>query len=62
MGPNASISGRCKIDEFVLVGVGATIIDPIVICFNVVIRAGSVVVQKIAEPGTYIGSAAKRNR
>jgi len=62
VGPNASISGRCNIDDFVFVGVGATIIDSISICSNVVIGAGAVVVQNITEPGTYIGSPAKRIR
>jgi len=60
IGPNATISGRCKIGDLVFVGVGTTVIDYISICSNVVIGAGSTVVTDIIEPGTYVGTPARR--
>jgi UDP-N-acetylbacillosamine N-acetyltransferase len=60
IGPNSTISGRSKIGDLVFVGVGATIIDKISICSHVVIGAGATVVENIDEPGTYIGTPARK--
>jgi len=62
IGPNATISGRCKTGELVFVGVGATIKDSISICSNVMIGAGATIVKDITEPGTYVGTPARRIR
>ncbi len=60
IGPNATVSGRGKIGDLVFVGVGATVKDYISICSNVVIGAGATVVSDIVEPGTYVGTPARR--
>jgi UDP-N-acetylbacillosamine N-acetyltransferase len=57
---NATIAGRCRIGGFVMVGAGATVIDRIRICDNVTIGAGATVVRDIVEPGTYVGTPARR--
>jgi UDP-N-acetylbacillosamine N-acetyltransferase len=58
--PNATISGRCVLGDLVFVGVGATIINNINICSNVTIGAGATVKDHITEPGTYVGTPAKK--
>jgi UDP-N-acetylbacillosamine N-acetyltransferase len=60
IGPNATISGRCTIGDLVFVGVGATVKDYLSICANVIIGAGATVVKNITEPGTYVGTPARR--
>jgi len=60
IGPNATISGRCEIDELVFIGVGATVKDFIKICPNVLVGAGATVVSNIVEPGIYLGTPARR--
>jgi UDP-N-acetylbacillosamine N-acetyltransferase len=60
IGPNATISGRSSIGDLVFLGVGSTVIDGISICSNVIIGAGSTIVRNITEPGTYVGSPAKK--
>lgn len=60
VGPNVTISGRCRIGDEVFVGVGATIKDYVNVCSNVVIGAGATVVKDIVEPGTYVGTPARR--
>jgi UDP-N-acetylbacillosamine N-acetyltransferase len=57
---NATVAGRCRIGSFVMVGAGATVIDRIRICDNVTIGAGATVVRDIVEPGTYVGTPARR--
>lgn len=58
--PNVAISGRTTIGNHVFVGVGATVINNLQICDNVIIGAGSTVIKSISEPGTYVGSPAKK--
>ncbi len=58
--PNSAISGRCVLGDLVFVGVGATIINNITICSNVIIGAGATVKDHITEPGTYVGTPAKK--
>lgn len=62
IGPNATISGRCSIGDLVFVGVGATVRDKVSICSDVMIGAGATVVADIVEPGTYVGTPARRIR
>ncbi len=58
--PNSTISGRCKLGDLVFVGVGATIINNINVCSNVIIGAGATVKDHITEPGTYVGTPARK--
>jgi sugar O-acyltransferase (sialic acid O-acetyltransferase NeuD family) len=57
---NATVAGRCRIGAFVMVGAGATVIDRVSVCDHVVIGAGATVVRDITEPGTYVGTPARR--
>lgn len=58
--PNVAISGRCHIGNHVFVGVGATIKNNVRVCSNVIIGAGATVIHDIIEPGTYVGTPAKK--
>lgn len=60
IGPNAVVAGRSKIGDLVFVGTGASIGNYLSICSNVIIGAGATVVRDIAEPGTYVGTPARR--
>lgn len=62
IGPNATISGRCVIGDLTFVGVGATVKDYVTVCDRVMIGAGATVVKDITEPGTYVGTPARRIR
>jgi UDP-N-acetylbacillosamine N-acetyltransferase len=57
---NATVAGRCRIGSFVFLGAAATVIDGINIADRVVVGAGSTVINDITEPGTYVGSPARR--
>lgn len=59
---NATLAGRCVIGRRVMIGAGAAVIDKIRICDDVTVGAGAVVVRDITEPGTYVGSPARRVR
>ena len=56
----AVVAGRCRIGKHCFIGAGATIIDKIVIGDGVIVGAGATVVNHLSEPGTYIGTPAKR--
>lgn len=58
--PGAVISGRCSIGDLVSVGAGAVVREYISICSNVIIGAGAIVTSDIDEPGTYLGTPARR--
>ena len=58
--PGATISGRTKISDSVFIGTGASVINKIEICSNVIVGAGATVVKNITQPGTYIGTPAKK--
>ncbi|MBP2655827.1 MAG: acyltransferase, left-handed parallel beta-helix (hexapeptide repeat) family [Firmicutes bacterium] len=60
VGPNATIMGKVKVDDLVFIGGGVTIINGVAICSNSIIGAGATVVGNILEPGTYVGSPARR--
>lgn len=57
---HVTVSGNVKIGDAVTIGAGTTIIDKITICSNAVIGAGATVIRDILEPGTYVGTPAKR--
>lgn len=59
-GMNPNFAGYTKIGKMTRVGSNVTTIDHISICENVMIGAGSLVIKNIIEPGTYIGSPAKK--
>ena len=59
-GPYSFVSGDCLIGNHVYLGGGARIKQKIKICDNVIIGMGSIVVNDITEPGTYIGIPAKK--
>ena len=57
---NATLSGRAKLGDHVFIGASATVIDKVSICSHVTIGAGSTVIADITEPGTYVGSPARK--
>ena len=60
IGPSSSIAGGVKLGNSTFVG-GGTYINPNVsICDNVIIGSGSLVLNDIEEPGTYVGSPVKK--
>ncbi len=60
IGPSASISGGVKLGKSIFVGGGAYINPNVSICDNVIIGSGSLVINDIEEPGTYVGSPVKK--
>lgn len=60
LSPGVHVSGNVYIGKRCYIGSGAVIREKVLICDDVVIGAGSVVVSDITEPGTYVGVPAKR--
>jgi len=60
IGPGASIGGCCKIGREVYIGIGASIIENIVISDQTLIGAGAVVIFDTKSKGTYVGVPAKK--
>lgn len=58
--PGVHVSGNVYIAENVFIGTGAVILEKVKICTNAIIGAGAVVTKDVVEPGTYIGSPAKK--
>lgn len=58
--PGVHIAGTVNIGKGVWVGIGSTLINNIDICDEVIIGAGSVVIKKIEEKGTYVGNPVRR--
>lgn len=58
--PKVSISGNCTIGNRVYIGTGAVIKEKISICDDVIIGALSFVNRDIVEPGTYVGTPARK--
>lgn len=58
--PNATILGQCILGENVFVGSGAIIRNNARICSDVILGAGTVVINDITEAGTYVGCPAKK--
>lgn len=57
---NATLAGKVRIGNFVMIGAGAIVIDGITICDHTVVGAGAIVVEDIIIPGTYLGIPAKK--
>jgi sugar O-acyltransferase (sialic acid O-acetyltransferase NeuD family) len=60
--PGVTLSGGVTIGHNSMIGTGATVIQYVDICEGCLIGAGSTVVKDITDPGTYVGSPAKRIR
>lgn len=54
------LCGRVTLGDGCMIGAGSVIIDRISICDQVIIGANSTVTKSISEPGTYVGSPARR--
>ena len=57
---NATVAGRSVIGKNCMIGAGATVIDKIQVCDNVIIGAGSLCIRSIDEPGIYVGVPLKK--
>lgn len=60
--PGAHLCGNIRVGARTLVGVGTCIRPGVSICDDVVLGAGSVVIQDIREAGTFIGNPARSMR
>jgi len=58
--PLASLGGEVVLGQRVMVGAGANILPGVRVTDDVVIGAGAVVRNNLAEPGTYVGVPARR--
>ena len=58
--PGATVCGGVTIGAHCLIGAGATLVHGIEVCSGVLIGAGTTVVRDITEPGTYLGTPARR--
>ena len=58
--PGVSIAGNVTIGDRCFLGIGSTISNKINICNDVIIGAGACVVRNITEPGTYVGTPARK--
>ena len=60
--PGATICGGVTVGRFSMIGAGATVIEGIKIAAGCIVGAGATVVHDLMEPGTYVGSPARRIR
>lgn len=60
VGPGATISGDVAIGHGCMIGAGSTVSHGITICPRALIGAGATVVSDVVEPGTYVGTPARR--
>ena len=60
--PGATICGGVTVGRFSMIGAGATVIEGIKIAAGCIVGAGATVVHDLLEPGTYVGSPARRIR
>jgi sugar O-acyltransferase (sialic acid O-acetyltransferase NeuD family) len=58
--PGATVCGDVVIGTNCLVGAGATVVPGVRICAGTIIGAGATVVANVDEPGTYVGTPARR--
>lgn len=58
--PGAHISGNVHLGEYAFIGTGAAVLERRSICGHAVIGANATVSRDITEPGTYVGTPAKR--
>ena len=55
-----NVGGKVNFGERCFIGIGVTLVDNINICDDVFLGAGTVVIRPITEPGTYVGSPARK--
>jgi sugar O-acyltransferase (sialic acid O-acetyltransferase NeuD family) len=60
--PGATLCGGVTVGRFSMIGAGATVIEGIKIAPGCIVGAGTTVVGDLTEPGTYVGSPARRIR
>ena len=60
IGPGATVSGGVTIGDHTFVGAGAVVIHGVRIVEGCLIGAGAVVTKDLTEPGTYVGTPARR--
>lgn len=60
--PGVTVCGNCEIGDGVFLGAGCTVIEQIRIAPGVVVGAGATVVRDLTQPGTYVGTPARRIR
>ena len=58
--PSVNVSGNVLVGQCTELGTGMQIIQGKTITANSIVGAGAVVVKNIEEPGTYVGSPAKK--
>ena len=56
----ATLAGKVTVGDRVFIGAGATVIDGVRIGSDIVIGAGATVTRDLLEPGTYVGTPAKK--
>lgn len=59
LSPRVAMAGFVKIEELVIIGINATIIDNVKVCQNTQIGGGTVVINDILNHGLYVGNPAK---
>lgn len=59
LSPRVALAGFVKVEELVVIGINATLIDNIKICQNTQIGGGTVVINDILINGLYVGNPAK---
>lgn len=58
--PKVSISGNVRIADRVFLGTGANVLERLAIFSDIVVGAGATVVRDLREPGTYVGTPARK--
>ncbi len=58
--PGVTICGNCVLEDGCFIGAGATIIEQMHIGPGVVVGAGATVVRSLTQPGTYVGTPARK--
>jgi UDP-3-O-[3-hydroxymyristoyl] glucosamine N-acyltransferase len=58
--PGTIVAGSCSIGNNCVLGLRSTVIDNIRISDNISIAAGALITKNLTEPGTYIGSPARK--
>jgi sugar O-acyltransferase (sialic acid O-acetyltransferase NeuD family) len=60
MGPGALVAGRCRVGSRNFLGAGSVVIDGITVGDDTILGAGATAVRDLTQPGTYIGTPARR--
>lgn len=58
--PGATVSGGVVVGDNSMIGTGANIIHGVRLCADCVVGAGATVVNDLTQPGTYVGTPARR--